>query len=53
MDQKYKNMIHGVVVPATLSPEEQNKRYQPFLDFLKTEMPEKLYRFLDWHCSRN
>ena len=45
MDQKYKNMIHGVVVPATLSPEEQNKRYQPFLNLLKTEMPEELYRF--------
>lgn len=38
-------MIHSVVVPASLSPEEQNKRYQPFLDFLKVETPEKLYRF--------
>ena len=38
-------MIHSVVVPASLSPEEQNKRYQPFLDFLKVETPENLYRF--------
>lgn len=38
-------MIHSIVVPASLSPEEQNKRYQPFLDFLKVETPEKLYRF--------
>ena len=45
MNQEYKNMIHSVVVLASLSPEEQNKRYQPFLDFLKVETPEKLYRF--------
>ena len=45
MNQKYKKMIYSIVVPASLSLENQNKRYQPFLDFLKAETPEKLYRF--------
>lgn len=45
MNQNYKRMIHSIVIPATLPLEEQNKRYQPLLDFLKTETPEKLYRF--------
>lgn len=43
--QDYKKIIHNVVVPATLPHEEQNKRYQPLLDFLKTETPKNLYRF--------
>ena len=45
MNPEYKNIIHSVVVPASLSREEQNKRYQPFFEFLQAEMPEKLYRF--------
>jgi len=43
--QAYSEMIHGIVVPATLSYEERAKRYQPLADFLQTETPEKLYRF--------
>lgn len=45
MNQEYKKMIHSIVIPATLFPEEQSKRYQPLIDFLKTETLEKLYRF--------
>lgn len=44
-DQEYKRMIQRIVVPANLSSEDQSKRYQPLIDFLKTETPEKLYRF--------
>ena len=43
--QKYSEMIHGIVVPSTLSQEEMLKCYQPLTDFLQTETPEKLYRF--------
>ena len=45
MNQDYRKMIHSIVVPDTLPYEEQNKRYQPLIDFLKTNTPEKLYRF--------
>ena len=45
MNQDYKKLIHGIVVPAALPLEEQNKLYQPFLDFLREETPERLYRF--------
>lgn len=44
-DLEYKRMIHSIVVPATLSIEEQENRYQPLNDFLQNETPEKLYRF--------
>ena len=44
-DREYKHMIHSITVPAALSYEEKNKRYQPLIDFLKTNTPEKLYRF--------
>lgn len=44
-DQEYREMIHSIVVPATLSDEERSKRYQPLVDFLQTETPKMLYRF--------
>ena len=44
-NQEYKEMIHSVVIPTTLSSEEQSKRYQLFIDFLKAETPKELYRF--------
>ena len=43
--QAYSEMIHSIVVPATLPQEEMLKCYQPLTDFLQTETPEKLYRF--------
>ena len=43
--QTYSEMIHGIVVSATLSQEEMFKCYQPLTDFLQAETPEKLYRF--------
>ena len=43
--QSYEEMIHSIVVPATLSQEEMLKCYQPLTSFLQTEVPEKLYRF--------
>lgn len=41
----YRELIYNIVVPATLSYEEQAIRYQPLIDFLQTETPERLYRF--------
>lgn len=38
-------MIHNIVVPANLPLEEQSRRYQPLVDFLKKETPKSLYRF--------
>ena len=43
--QTYSEMIHSIVVPATLSQEEIFKCYQPLTEFLQAETPEKLYRF--------
>lgn len=43
--QAYSDMIHSIVVPATLSQEEMLRCYQPLSDFLQAETPEKLYRF--------
>lgn len=43
--QAYSEMIHSIVVPATLSLEEKLKCYQPLSEFLQDETPEKLYRF--------
>lgn len=43
--QIYSEMIHNLVVPATLSPEQMHECYQPLIDFLQTETPNKLYRF--------
>ena len=43
--QDYKEMIHSIVVPASLTYEEINNCYQPLADFLQAETPEKLYRF--------
>ena len=52
MDVKaYSDMIHNIVVPATLSQEEMFRCYQPLIDFLQTETPEKLYRFRQ--CNEN
>jgi len=46
MDIKaYREMIHSIVVPGTLPYEAMANCYQPLTDFLKTETPEKLYRF--------
>ena len=46
MDVKaYSDMIHNIVVPATLSQEEMLRCYQPLTDFLQAETPERLYRF--------
>lgn len=44
-EQAYRDMIHSIVVPATLSQEEAQRRYQPLIDFLQAETPKKLYRF--------
>lgn len=44
-DQSYKEMIHGIIVPANLSVQEQVERYRPLTDFLQTETPKRLYRF--------
>lgn len=49
--QKYKEMLHGIVVPESLSVEEQANRYLPFTNFLQAETPEKLYRFRA--CNKN
>lgn len=43
--QDYRDMIHNIVVPASLPNEEINNCYQPLADFLQAETPEKLYRF--------
>lgn len=44
-DQSYKEMIHGIIVPAILPVQEQAERYQPLTIFLQEETPERLYRF--------
>lgn len=44
-DNEYKNMIHTLVVPENLPDEEKGKRYQPLIDFLQTDTPDKLFRF--------
>ncbi len=44
-DQKYKEIIEGIVIPSGLSDEEQSKRYQPLADFLQANTPPMLYRF--------
>lgn len=44
-DHEYKNMIHTLVVPENLPDEEKAKRYQPLIDFLKSNTPDKLFRF--------
>ena len=49
--QAYSDMIHNIVVPATLSQEEMIGRYQPLTDFLQAETPERLYRFR--RCDEN
>ena len=49
--QAYSDMIHSIVVSATLSQEEKLKCYQPLTDFLQTQTPEKLYRFR--RCDEN
>jgi len=43
--QAYREMIHDIVVAATLSQGEMLKCYQPLTDFLQAKTPEKLYRF--------
>lgn len=45
LDHEYKEMIHTLVVPENLPDEERGKRYQPLIDFLKTNTPDKLFRF--------
>lgn len=44
-EHDYKEMIHNLVVPENLSDEEKSKRYQPLIDFLKANTPDKLFRF--------
>ncbi len=44
-DHEYKEMIHTLVVPEHLPDVEKGKRYQPLIDFLKTNTPDKLFRF--------
>lgn len=44
-DQSYKEMIHSIIVPASLSVQEQMERYRPLTEFLQTETPKQLYRF--------
>ena len=44
-NQEYKEMIHSIVVPASLSDEEKDNRYQPLVDFLQKETKKPLYRF--------
>ena len=44
-DHEYKNMIHNLVVPETLPDDEKGKKYQPLIDFLKFNTPDKLFRF--------
>lgn len=49
--QAYSDMIHSIVVPATLSQEDMIKCYQPLTEFLQAETPERLYRFR--RCDEN
>lgn len=49
--QTYGDMIHSIIVPATLSQEEMLKCYQPLTEFLQTETPDRLYRFR--RCDEN
>ena len=44
-NHNYKEMVHSIVVPESLSDEEKRKRYQPLLNYLNTSTPNKLYRF--------
>ena len=47
-DKEYKEyieMIHGIVVPGSLTQTEKAKLYQPWANFLLKHTPEKLYRF--------
>lgn len=44
-DHEYKNIIHTLVIPENLPDEEKEKRYQPLIDFLKSNTPDKLFRF--------
>ncbi len=41
----YREMIYSIVIPGNLSYEERSQRYQPLTNFLKNDVPEKLYRF--------
>lgn len=43
--EKYKKLLHSIFMPGTLTMEERNKRYQPIIDFLQTEIPPSLYRY--------
>ena len=44
-DHEYKELIHNIVVPETLSIEEQNKLYLPLIKYLQNQIPDKLYRY--------
>lgn len=44
-DQEYKKMIHALVVPGNIPNEEKMKRYQPLVDYLKFNTPERLFHF--------
>lgn len=43
--QEYKKIIQNLVVPEAFSDEEKQKRYQPLKDYLKENIPNKLFRF--------
>ena len=42
---EYTKIIHNLVVPETLSDEEKGKSYEPLMDYLKSNTPDKLFRF--------
>lgn len=44
-NNEYKNMIHSLVVPENLPDEERCKKYQPLIDFIRINTPDKLFRF--------
>lgn len=43
--KNYAEMIHNIVVPETISPNEKKKQFQPLIDYIHENTPEKLYRF--------
>ncbi len=50
-NKEYKEMIHNIIVPNSLSIEEQSEKYLSLNKFLQTEIPSQLYRFRQ--CNEN
>ncbi len=44
-ENEYKNMIHTIVVPENLTYEEKEGKFQPLINYLKSNTPDKLFRF--------